>query len=511
MNERLQNFERALVGTIESDRAPLDSISGIHKYWARKPWRVLDYFIAKYSHPGDLILDPFAGSGSTGLQANLEGRRFIGIDLNPFACFLTDQTLSTNFDDLQLELDLNNLSSSVGNRIMELYNVDDDRYALWSTIDVETGRLRGMTGDRQFGSKRKGEFVLPTVDEIRVSTSMPDKDFPDKFFKDRFSYKGVRKVSDLFTRRNLIALEILWSAIEDLELSQRLSLKLAFSNTLLHVSKLKSEGVRPLGVNNYWIPDDHIEENVWWRFLDRTAKLRRSKASLIAERRSRPKAISDYKVLNKSSLHIPEISDESVDYIFADPPYGDAIQYSELSFVWNTWLGFSYAIDEEIIVNPVQNKKNAEYLGLLSASLNEAHRVLKINAFATIAFHTRDLNLWLGLAEILGSTGFSLQTVNAFPPKGNPFTRNWAKFSPKTDIYITVRKHSVSKSLPKKSLEFTEVSSEIQKYIGEREITLGLKYDLLVASLFEYRMRGYEIVGIPKKRSLEAMVAAVGG
>ena len=46
-------------------------------------------------------------------------------------------------------------------------------------------------------------------------------------------------------------------------------LMLAFTNTVLHISKLKGENVRPLGVNNYWVPDDFIEENVWFRFMDR--------------------------------------------------------------------------------------------------------------------------------------------------------------------------------------------------------------------------------------------------
>jgi hypothetical protein len=510
MNERLQRFELALVGNIESPKAPLDAVAGIHKYWARKPWRVLDHFIDRYSKPRDLILDPFAGSGSTGLQANLEGRKFVGIDLNPFACFLMDQTLATDFDDWELEKDLKALDVSVRSAIMNLYKFEE-RYVLWSTPNLETGSLRGVTSDEHFGSKRKDNFDLPTVNYAPKANSIADRDFPAKFYKDRFSYKGVHKVSDLFTRRNLMALEMLWSAIQGLELSHREYLKLAFSNTLLHVSKLKSERVRPLGVNNYWIPDDHIEENVWWRFIDRVSKLRRSKVSMFLEMETRTNAISDYKILNKSSLDIPEITEESVDYVFADPPYGDAIQYSELSFVWNSWLGFTYEIDEEVIVNPVQDKSNVEYLGLLKDSLKEIHRTLKFNSYATIAFHTRDVNLWLGLAEILSSTGFSLHAIDAFPPKGNPFTRNWAKFSPKTDFYITVQKQASNPISTTKSVAFDAATSEIREYIGNRDMTIGLKYDLLVASLFDYRMRGCAIVDIPKKRTLDAMVAAVAG
>jgi site-specific DNA-methyltransferase (cytosine-N4-specific) len=35
------------------------------------------------SKPGDLVLDPFIGSGTTALVAAKEGRRFLGIELNP--------------------------------------------------------------------------------------------------------------------------------------------------------------------------------------------------------------------------------------------------------------------------------------------------------------------------------------------------------------------------------------------------------------------------------------------
>jgi DNA modification methylase len=36
--------------------------------------------IASSSHPGDIILDPFNGSGTTGVVAKELGRKYIGID-----------------------------------------------------------------------------------------------------------------------------------------------------------------------------------------------------------------------------------------------------------------------------------------------------------------------------------------------------------------------------------------------------------------------------------------------
>jgi DNA modification methylase len=49
----------------------------------QKPVALAGHFIALHSEPGDLVLDPFMGTGSTGIAAEILGRDFIGIDLSP--------------------------------------------------------------------------------------------------------------------------------------------------------------------------------------------------------------------------------------------------------------------------------------------------------------------------------------------------------------------------------------------------------------------------------------------
>jgi adenine-specific DNA-methyltransferase len=49
----------------------------------QKPVMALLPLIMAYSQRGDIVLDPFAGSGSTAVAAQALGRRFIGIELEP--------------------------------------------------------------------------------------------------------------------------------------------------------------------------------------------------------------------------------------------------------------------------------------------------------------------------------------------------------------------------------------------------------------------------------------------
>ena len=49
-------------------------------------------------------------------------------------------------------------------------------------------------------------------------------------------------------------------------------------------------------------------------------------------------------------LELDEFKNNSVDYIITDPPYGDVIQYSELSFMWNSWLDLDYKNKNEVII-----------------------------------------------------------------------------------------------------------------------------------------------------------------
>ena len=74
--------------------ADIISVPRIHRgYPAEKPVAVSEVVIGQSSQAGDVVADPFMGSGSIGVAAVKLGRRFIGTDLNPEAVRLSAERL----------------------------------------------------------------------------------------------------------------------------------------------------------------------------------------------------------------------------------------------------------------------------------------------------------------------------------------------------------------------------------------------------------------------------------
>ena len=61
----------------------------LYRYPAAAPPDLVREIIAAYTKPGDLILDPFIGGGTTAVEAIAQGRRVLGVDANSLAVFVT--------------------------------------------------------------------------------------------------------------------------------------------------------------------------------------------------------------------------------------------------------------------------------------------------------------------------------------------------------------------------------------------------------------------------------------
>ena len=50
------------------------------------------------------------------------------------------------------------------------------------------------------------------------------------------------------------------------------------------------------------------------------------------------KTISNAQIIKGTAVDLSFLHNESIDYIYTDPPYGKKIPYLDLSVMWNAWL-----------------------------------------------------------------------------------------------------------------------------------------------------------------------------
>lgn len=158
-------------------------------------------------------------------------------------------------------------------------------------------------------------------------------------------------------------------------------------------------------------------------------------------------------LLNGDSSHLPDIPDETVNFVITDPPYFDNIHYSELSnffYVWlRSYLQHPYFTDEhvptqqEAIANTGMDKGEHEYEELLSSVFKESARILKQEGKLIFTFHHTKWRAWWTVFKAITNAG--LQVVDYFPVmseyKVNPHIRN--KQALDMDIVlICAKKHS---------------------------------------------------------------------
>jgi hypothetical protein len=114
-NEILNEFTRELIGVLPisntQNRDPYQEHCRTHKlemHPARMPEKLVEFFVEFLSEPGDLVLDPFAGSNTTGAVAEKLGRHWISIEAD--ASYITASR--ARFADMQFPMDLSSQTAS---------------------------------------------------------------------------------------------------------------------------------------------------------------------------------------------------------------------------------------------------------------------------------------------------------------------------------------------------------------------------------------------------------------
>ena len=152
-----------------------------------------------------------------------------------------------------------------------------------------------------------------------------------------------------------------------------------------------------------------------------------------------------------STSDLRTIPDNSIDYIFTDPPFGANLNYSELSFIWEGWLNALTNDKNEAIISRIQKKGLAEYQDLMERCFTEYQRVLKPNRWITIEFHNSKNAVWNAIQEALMRSGLVVADVRTINKEQGSYNQMTSAGAVQQDLVITAYK-------PKESFvrEFTE-------------------------------------------------------
>jgi DNA modification methylase/DNA-directed RNA polymerase subunit RPC12/RpoP len=271
-------------------------------------------------------------------------------------------------------------------------------------------------------SEIKHEFKIPT-DEIVEGDKTGDP-----------LGVGINRVYQYYTDRNLVVLSAMWS----MSSSELKPIITSFLEN--HASKRnrylldRNHTMGTTGgpfTGTLYLPPLSCEVNVLNIFKKTLNKYLNSYRSRIR---------TDSTVISTASTTSDLISENTIDYIFLDPPFGANYMYSELNFSWESWLCVKTNNSTEAIQNKSQGKELSDYRTLMVNSLKQCYRFLKPGHWITVEFSNTRASVWNSIQTSMSEAGFIVANVSALDKKHGGLKSMTYATAVKQDLVISAYK-----------------------------------------------------------------------
>lgn len=338
--------------------------------------------------------------------------------------------------------------------------------------------------------------LIHKIDHLKIPYWFPIAKLPKGYNTEqpRRSH-GIEYVHQMYTKRSLWVFASLWDRIGKAVVSERVRRQLFFWVEALSIGQTY--------LNRYF-EKSYSQVN---RYLKGTLYIA-SKRSEVSPRYSftgkidkiadcRPPHTDSRCLISTQSTSSVLLQDSSVDYIFTDPPFGKNLMYSELNFIWESWLKIFTNTREEAIINEVQGKGLDDYRRMMFGCFSEMFRILKPNRWMTVVFHNSKAEVWNAIQESIGKAGFIVAQV-ATLDKQQMTMKQWAyPTSVKNDLVINAYRpmESFAKAFLEKAgsgLEIEFVKQHLERLPVDQNIerTEQMLYSKMIAY---YIQHGYEV------------------
>lgn len=512
-----------------------------HSYPTKVPPEVIVRLLLHYTKPGDVVLDGFAGSGMTGVAAQLcatpnteidlefkrhgrtprwGARRAILNDLSPSATFLASGVTipvdAEAFERASTRL-LNRLDDELGwmyKTTTEDGVVADIDYTVWSEVftcphcggavvyydaaferatnkvkssfacpecgatvtksnlERRKNKVRVLTGEviervelrpvmihYRVGKGRGSVLGAKPVDDADMAIlsrvaglsapGAPRHPFPYRHMtheRTSITKQGFGAVEHLYSDRALAALARLWTwAGEESNPSLRRALKFWIEQAFWGLSWMNR--YRPDGFSQvsqyqsgvYYVGSLISECSI--RYNLQGSQPSRGKLATLGKLWRTISTDADVRITTGDASQLP-LDDESVDYIFVDPPFGENIYYADLAQVIEAWHNVLTPVEREAIVDKNRRapKGIGQYADLMAACFREFARVLKPGRWLTVEFSNSSNEVWAALQAALGAAGFVVADTRVLDKSADSYRQATAMNAVKQDLMISCYK-----------------------------------------------------------------------
>ncbi|WP_147565010.1 DNA methyltransferase [Clostridium tyrobutyricum] len=397
-----------------------------HIYWSQKAYNICSILIKELSEEGDIIFDPFMGSGVTVLESikNDMNRIGIGCDVNEMPNFIVKTLLEGSYI-----YGLEGFIDDFKNKIESLERFYYTQCPKCNQMAVITNCV--FDKPERTGSNIKIKvinFKCPHCNE--KGTKIPDScDY--KLMNREYVCSNINNsklirnskiavgendcIRDIFTNRNFYILDQIVEVINQYPHEFKNVLRYILMS-VLHLCKITdkhSNSQWPL-----WIPKrDCVEKNIISILIKKCNGFKKA-AKFVMDNYNKRNIVNEFKnleenkcmLIQKGSQYISneEIPEKSVSLIITDPPYLEQVMYSEYMQLYKPFIGLEYNLKDEIVVSsaPSRNKDKMNYFDLLAKVFDMCGHKLKINKYMCLYFHDSNLDTWNRLISILSNCGF---------------------------------------------------------------------------------------------------------
>lgn len=573
---REKTFEVNEPYSVDISEGKNNPIYTAHTYHTKVPHPAIMRYILHYSQPGDIILDAFAGTGMTGvaaqicekpdleLKTKIESdwselfgckpiwglRKAICGDLSPYASVISyNYNSPTDIDVFEREAE--NLLNEVKRESSWLYetkHIDKGigliNYTVWSDVysckncsneiifwdaalDSEHKTIKeeflcpkcGTLNSKNLSDKAwitqfdtclnksiriaKSVPVLivytyrgkryqkrPDIDDITLINGIiesqipywcPVYELPQGFNTDQPKKShGVNNVHLFYTKRNLWALSILHNKIKTSPIPNKL---LFILTGMIN----RSTQMNRIHLNNYffggggwnaghlkgtlYISSLPIETSILEQISDKISSFKKAISKLKT-------SYSNIQFVNSATSIM--LNDNSIDYIFTDPPFGANIMYSELNFLPEGWLKVLTNNKKEALENTVQGKSILEYQTLMAQCFTEYFRVLKPGKWMTVEFSNTSAAIWNGIQTAIQKAGFVIANISAIDKKQGGIRSITTPTAVRQDLAISCYKPSKMDISTSGCVEEKDVWDFVKEHLNHLPIHLKVKKNTTV-------------------------------